>query len=554
MQLYSFISRLLNWHTDCSTIDVGDAVIPIVKTSRSKIAMCSTRVYQSHPSENFASIFLGADFGALQSAPEIALPFLEDLLTGGGDARIVRGANGVNKYGCYAIPKPELLSYGSCTASTISKAGFAASAGLYRWLKAAARLEDSAATYARELNRMRGELVALHGLTHLSGLDIIFGASGTDLHLFAAQLLCLDAPLLVIMAEAAETGSGVPAALNGRHFSDCTALGGVVTQGEWIGRKSNVEVAEVKCRAENGDLYSASVIDAEVEKLTASAIAKGQRVLLILTDLSKTGLAIPSPACALALKRRYADKLDILVDACQFRLSKVTIRAYLEQDFLLAMTGSKFVTGPAFSGALFVPRSMAQRLRGRKLPLMLSLYSPRADWPDTWAARSTLPDVANYGLLLRFEAALAELRAFHTLSETDIRAFLETFAAAIQKRLNDDPVFVPLATQEINRQPLAGQMSWDHIPTIFPFLMRRESGILLNKDEMKKIYELTTAARCQLGQPVASGALRLCVDMRLIVDALSPGGRGGEAVINGAMRVLDKAALSIPSPSGRGLG
>ena len=459
------------------------------------------------------------------------LPPLETLLASGGDARIMRGATGANKYGCFSVPHPELLSYGSCTASTISKTGFATAAALYE------RLEYT--TYARELHRMRGELIMLCGLTTLPGLDIIFGASGTDLHLFAAQLLCADAPLRIIMAEAAETGSGVPAALDGCHFSNCTALGGAVTPGEPAGPAGDVEVVEVQCRLDNGDLRPATLIDSEVEMLAVDAVAKGWRVLLVLTDLSKTGLIIPSLACALKLKQRFPDRLDILVDACQFRLSKATIRTYLEQDFLLAMTGSKFVTGPAFSAALLVPQAMTERLRGRALPSTLSLYSARADWPESWTAHSNLPNVANYGLLLRFEAALAELRAFHSLSETNIRAFLETFASAIQKRLHDDPFFEPLSTQDIDRQSLVGQGSWDRVPTIFPFLMRRESGVLLNKDEMRKIYELMMAAGCQLGQPVACGALRLCVDMRLIAGALS---RGGEAVIDGAMRVLDRAA------------
>jgi hypothetical protein len=57
--------------------------------------------------------------------------------------------------------------------------------------------------------------------------------------------------------------------------------------------------------------------------------------------------------------------------------------------------------------------------------------------------------------------------------------------------------------------------------------------------------------RCQLGQPVNCGerdglpisALRLCMDMRLIVDALSPNGCGRETVIANALRVLDKAAM-----------
>jgi hypothetical protein len=39
------------------------------------------------------------------------------------------------------------------------------------------------------------------------------------------------------------------------------------------------------------------------------------------------------------------------------------LRAYLQHGLPVAVTGSKFLTGPAFSGALFVPPSAAQRLK-----------------------------------------------------------------------------------------------------------------------------------------------------------------------------------------------
>lgn len=483
-----------------------------------------------------------------QETRQYAIPAMEMLLADGGDARIERNSNGVNKYGCSSIPQPDGLSYASSTASTISAVGYAACTRLYRRLENASRTETAAVTYAREMTRIRRELISLCDLDSLPGVEVIFGASGTDLHLFTSLLLCkADASLLVIMAEASETGSDVPVAMRGRHFSNRTALG-VVTAGKEIDCRETIEVAVVKARLDNGDLRPASLVDLEAEALVVSAIGAGRRVLLILTDVSKTGLVIPSPACALALKRRFSSMVDVLVDACQFRISNATTLAYLEQDFLLAMTGSKFVTGPSFSGALLVPQNTARRLHTRVLPSALSNYSARADWPSTWAARLALIDTANYGLLLRWEAALATLRAFHSLCEADICTFLETFAASIQERIGYESVFELLPFGKVDRRPIVNQLTWDHIPTIFPFLMcHPESGTYLDKDEISGVYE---HMKGQLGQPVACGirqglpisALRLCVDMRLIVDALSKEGRGSDAVIANALRVLDKAA------------
>jgi hypothetical protein len=258
------------------------------------------------------------------------------LLAAGGDGRIVLDPeSGRNRYGCRSIPEPAVLAYGSATASTVSCAGFAAADQLRQCLARAARKEPAAVSYAREVARIRQELVELCGLTDLAGLEVILGASGTDLHAFAAQLVGaerINCPLAITVAES-ETGSGVSAALQ-----DGAAPGAT-------------EVATVAVREPDGRPRPPSGIDADLTALVDASAGSGRSVLLIVTDVSKTGLIAPSPACALALRNRHP-RIEIMVDACQFRLTPSTLRAYLEHDVWVALTGSKFVAGPAFSGAL----------------------------------------------------------------------------------------------------------------------------------------------------------------------------------------------------------
>jgi hypothetical protein len=499
------------------------------------------------------------------------LPETARLLTDGGDARIVCGSGGANRYGCSAVPSPDVLAYGSSTASTISPAGFAAADALRKRLKACASREPAPVTYERELDRLRRELKTLCGLENLSGLETIFGASGTDLHLFASQLMVdtgASAPL-IIRVEATETGRGVPDALAGRHFSDCAALGDAVIPNVPLDCGRPIEILEVKGRTADGTIRSVSVVDAEVEKAVRQAVASGRRVMITLVDVSKTGMLVPSPACVDALRCRFPESIEVLVDACQFRLAPSTLKSYLEHDFLVAITGSKFITGPTFCGALFVPKMVAKRLATRMLPHALKSYSARADWPRGWAARADLNPVANYGLLLRWEAALTELRAFRQLAATAITDFLVDFAAAIRSHLADHPTFELLPAPALDRGPIGGSKSWDRLPTIFSFLLLRSSTTgkrtWLGENEMKKVHERMRenlaaragvsshsflSAHCQLGQPVGCGtrngipvsALRLCVSSRLVLDALSSTGRGKAAVIAEALSVLDKAA------------
>lgn len=495
---------------------------------------------------------------------DLGLARTEQLLTEGGDARIALApGQTANRYDCPPQPDADLLAFGSSTASAISPTGFAAAERLRRRLLRAGT--PSASDYARELQRIRGELISLCGLSGLAGLDVVLAASGTDLHLIASQLVAAPEArsTLVVTVNAEETGSGVPAAAGGRHFGSRAALGMPVTADTPVSRDANVDVASVPIRHSDGTPRSRNEIDADAEALVRQAVAAGRRVLLVLVDVSKTGMIAPGPDCVAALRRQWPDAVDVLVDACQFRISPATLQAYLRQDFMVAVTGSKFLTGPTFSGALFIPERIAPRLRAAPL-LSLSAYSCRADWPRDWSGAQMLDNVPNFGLLLRWEAALAELRAFRAVPEAELADFFDAFALTIQARLRDDPCFDPLPVAPLDRGTTVDTHGWDGIPTIFPFLLCRRGPNggrqPLGREQSAQVYRLlqkdlagtceapVAALRCQLGQPVICGerdgipvsALRICASARLAVEATA-GNR--DVLIRRALSALDKVVL-----------
>ncbi|MDO8349534.1 MAG: hypothetical protein Q7S94_00080 [Gallionella sp.] len=461
----------------------------------------------------------------------------EQLLVSGGDARIALDAHsGLNKYGCRPYPDAQMLALGSSTASVISAASFAAANQLRDRLLHELGAESFEALYAREMQRIR--MALLCDLTDMD-IELVFATSGTDAHFVAARHVAnaSGTPLRVVMVEETETGSGVAEALGGQDFKANTRAGSS-RNGD---RFDAIEVLSVPLRAADGMTRPAEHIDADVAALVNEAVAHGVRVLLVMVDQSKTGLIAPSPACVAELHYRHSECLDILVDACQFRIAPLTLRAYLQQGFMVALTGSKFFTGPSFSGALLFPASMGQRLK-----------IPTGDDIGT----------ANFGLLLRWEAALIELRRFRAVPEAVVVRIMRAFEQAVQQRLIDDPRFEPLEVPLLKRQPLLMQQSWDHIQSIFPFLLYRPETaagrIPLNRDETLQIYrqlpeyvEGAAGLRCQLGQPVACGtregspvsALRLCISARLIADASEQ--KGMDGVIAEALAALDKTAWLI---------
>lgn len=489
----------------------------------------------------------------------------ERLLVSGGDARIALDPlSGLNKYGCQPFPDPQLLAFGSSTATVISTAGFAAAEQLRQKLILDTGTEPHEIVYAREIQRIRAELLRLCEVSGLPGLEVVFATSGTELHLIAGQYAGsgLSLPALVVMVEADETGSGVAAALAGRHFNTAPAEHAA---GAPIAGSNALEVVSVPIRLADGTPRPLGDIDAEVETLVGSAVAQGRRALLILVDQSKTGLIAPSPACVAALHRSLPGSVDVLVDACQFRIAPPTLRAYLEQGFMVALTGSKFITGPSFSGALLLPSVATQRLRERPFPRVLASCSSSANWPSSWGVEAQLAQATNFGLLLRWEVALEELRRFRSVPQAAVMRFLQDFAQAMRSRLSSDSMFEPLPVPQLDRRPLIETGNWDQIQTIFPFLLYRpatDAGrVPLCREETAQVYRRLQAGlagsgvlsvRCQFGQPVACGtrdgvavsALRICASARLISEAFE---RGNGAVIEEALAALDKTALLIRS-------
>lgn len=464
------------------------------------------------------------------------LPLAETarLLVEGGDERIALDpVSGVNRYGCRATPYPELLSFASATASVISASAYAAADDARTRLQDLLEHQTPEIVYATELQRLRGDLLTLCELQELPEPAVIFAASGTDLHHIAAQiaLASSDHELLVIMVNEEETGSGVYATIT--HADPAIAI------------------TTVNLRHDDGTARSQTEIDADFSGLAHKAHQLGRHVLLIQTDLSKTGVIAPSYACTAELRAALGNELDVLIDACQFRVSPSTLRACLSQGYSVALTGSKFLGGPSFSGALLIPKQSAARI-----PSSNEHATPAQNaTSDIWQARYT--DSDSWGMLLRWEAALCELRAFRAVPEAQVSRFMYRFADSMRTRLDNDPAFSPVTVAPLTRNALYDDSGWDTIQSIFTFRLHRSDSSgrkTLDAAQVRDVYRQLPFAPmpCQLAQPVHSGvardALRLCLSAHLVVHACADES-DAQRIIAQANTVLDQvAALAHRGP------
>jgi len=475
------------------------------------------------------------------------LPATELLLVSGGDARIRPDPRtGRSLYGCPPRPDPELVALGSCTATPVSEAGFSVADCLRKSCAERLRSVPSFRVHAEQAARLRDDIQQICGLRPEEGSEVILTASGTDAHLLAAHWL---KPRRVVTVSATETGSGVPSALRGQHYGLQAAYGSRVAVGEFLDGWES-ELVELAPRREDGLLRETTAIDAECAERVAETVAKGGRVLLVVADLSKTGLIVPSVAMARALKARWPNRVEVLVDACQFRLTMETLRNYLREGWLVALTGSKFMAGPTFCGALLVPESLAVRYRDTILSKSLTAYTCRGDWPENWPVARALPDSANFGLLLRWEAALVGMHDFASLPETAITKFLRAFGQSVREWLRTEKGFRELPALAPTRSGIGDNLRWDAEQTIFPFVPCHRNGIPLKLDEIQGLYRalqepLRSGRRFQFGQPVPCGhhggevvgALRLCVSARMAVTACRE--ENSAEVIGDALAGLD---------------
>jgi len=479
---------------------------------------------------------------------------LNSLVSGGDDRLVLDLHSHLNMYGYGPAPVEGERAFSSSTASTITRRGFAAATDTYDRLAEALARDEAAAAYAREAEGIRHRLATIFGIEN-DGSDTILAASGTDLHLIVAALMHgrHRRPVLTLSLTGSETGSGVGLAAAGRHAMAHPVSGRTVVKGDPIGGNSTLAATAIAVRDAIGDLRPEADVAADLDQAIETAIGDGRQCILVATDVSKTGLIAPALETVFALKARFGDRLDILVDACQLRVAPETVRAYLARGCLVAVTGSKFIAGPIFSGALLVPAAEAAALKTVAVDASLGDYSGRGDWPVDWRAAEALPDRPNIGLLLRWQAALAELEAMldhHPLKRGWVTL---RFADAVESRLRSDPRFQTIDTRRLDRSALAIGDSYDCVPTIFPFLLRTQ-GRLLDSAAMSSIYQWLAkrdAGRppVRLGQPVALGqragqsvsALRLCLSAPL-VTAASAGEDALATLIDDAMAALDGAA------------
>ncbi len=278
--------------------------------------------------------------------------------------------------------------------------------------------------------------------------------------------------MTAILPSLSETGTGVPLA------ASCCVYDGPNAGRSLVG--VSVKTEHVALRGPDGMPREAGAVAEDFDGAIRSA--RG-RPVVIFTYGTKTGLVAPVEVTA---------GVDVIVDACQLRLPAHKIREYLRLGWPVVITGSKFLGGPAFSGAVLVPSSrFSESLRSEA-------YAVCARFGGGYSADTIGP-------LLRWSAALSILEK-PALQEVDIEEGV--------KRLETDALATvgALPGARVIERPIG-------CPGIVTFAVEAAGrpGSWLGITDLRVIYRGLADQKVLVGQPVDLGpfaGLRVAVGMR----------------------------------------
>ncbi|MCK0132264.1 hypothetical protein MWU59_12200 [Flavobacteriaceae bacterium F08102] len=487
-----------------------------------------------------------ANDAMLQLVEGFAQP-TEFLLMSGGDFRLQLSEKTLlNKYGCTPFPRPQAFTFASSTATSISNYAFDITDRVRRKLirdGVKQGMEKTGKNFILSLKKHLIETLKIE-----DPCEVIFSPSGTDSSLQIAALtqIATDKPIVHIVVGSDETGSGVPTALKGYHFENNTALHYPVKKGDPIRGFRPVEVQTVAFRDKAGVLKKIDRIDNEVLAIVDACKQAGKHIVLHVIDQSKLGYRAPSSAAIKKVQDLKDISAQIVIDGSQFRFDAEDIGRYLKHNFIVTITGSKFFTGPPYSGALLIPTQLAKLIRSKKceLPIGLTEYFNKSDWPVSWDCIRTLADGTNFGALMRWNAAISEMHRYFDTPILYRNLGIELFCDFVRKSVKESEFLDELFIDDYNNVPKGEISSLKTTRTIFPFFISK-NGKVLSQAQVKKIYELLNAnlsthfeespievkklaaQKCHIGQAVSvihpsgepSAVLRISLGARVISES-----------------------------------
>ena len=372
-------------------------------------------------------------------ATELALP-VEALLERGGDARIVTSPeSGTNRYGAASRPRPEAVHFSSSTASSVSDYAFAALDRARRILLLEILFRGLDVVEANQ-NLAKGVIAELMEFMGLSPdeADAVLAPSGTDTELLAVMIaLGAGARLTNILIAPEETGRSVGLAAGGLHFHEGAASDPAPSKGRKVWRSADIDVVTVSIRNAAGHPLPQTDVERAVAAKLEAARDQRKRSLLHVLLGSKTGISAPTRSYVASIGCP-SDEVDVVANSCQLRVTAESLGRLVRAGWMVQISGSKFLTGPPFCGALILPTRLRERQHEvARLMAEAPEVIPAGYWSPNWRAAfsATSSRQVSFGPLLRWVGALIEAALFRAVPLDLAKYAFDAFCRELRARL-----------------------------------------------------------------------------------------------------------------------
>ncbi len=505
----------------------------------------------------------------------------EYLLMAGGDFRLnIDEVDLLNKYGCRPFPRPEAFTFASSTATSVSNFAYDKTDKV-RSILIKDSLKNGFQKTAIEFSEsLKNNLKKIFKLN--DACQILFSPSGTDssLQIAAITQIITEKEITHVLVASDETGSGVAGALKGCHFENNTALNYPAKKGERIEGFRDIDLIKIPFRDEKGKLKTTAQLDEEVFKAISDTNKLGRHIVLHVMDHSKLGYQSPSENMMDKLSTLKDLSIQVLIDAAQLRLDPADLKSYLSKGYIVSITGSKYFTGPPYSGALIFPETVSKLIETAKntLPKGLTKYYNHSDWPVSWVCSKELSEGFNIGSYMRWKAAIVEMDRYYKTPILYRNMGIEMFCNFVEDSIKE-ATFLEALCDEANENKYDNkEFGIRNIRTIFPFFILKNKEVL-SVDNVKKLYVLLNsdlskqfegsslkiirlaAQKCHIGQAVnvkygndlQSAVLRISLGARVISESwvnrdISLYFRNIEAQMNEITVIIKKIELILSHP------
>jgi hypothetical protein len=458
------------------------------------------------------------------------------LLSLGGDDRSVLDFDTLkNKYNTSTLPDTD-IKRSNCTSSSTSREAYL-------------QLENQHFKLMAQWAQETLDIRKFHGDLHYKVFEYFVNRekhehylfcltpSGTDVEYLATWLgLCRSKELYgdqgkvsVFINGAQEVGSGTAMAAQLKHFSDLTPIGKDSLKGHPIEASfDDIALESFATRDAKTDIISGQMHLKEIDLKIKSCIEKKTVPVVHYVHASKTGLSVPGFSVIRELKQTYGDQIIIIVDAAQLRLQPQAIEDYLNFDFNIIVTGSKFIGAPPFCGGLIINSTEKKTLEDTRLVL----ETGADQYFDSYCLpreikRNQSVIWYNWGQSFRWKVATYEMSRIDDIPESFKDALIQRWRVEIEKILKKIPNVRVLELDDNMHLP-GDESSLSLSNSIICFEVMTDWGRDLSV--LKGIHHKMAQAPlcCEMGQPVqistggqARFALRLALGAQNIVNAYS---------------------------------